>query len=286
MRFRNVRSTRRKVAFSPSRRFCCRSWRLLAFPAVTNGTGLQNETERHDMRVIVLCECSGVVREAFRALGHDAWSCDLQPADDGSPYHFQADALEVAKGPYDLAICHPPCTDIAVSGAAWFKQKIADGRQQEGIDFFMRFTRLDHIPRVAIENPVCIMSRLWRKPDQIIQPYEYGHRESKATCLWLKGLPKLTPTNVCEPEWQRNPDGTIYRDSGGSRYSPSHYNPEKWAKARRKNQTASGQNRLPPSADRAKIRSRTYEGIAKAMADQWSNLPPDDLSLIKQGLFF
>jgi len=238
------------------------------------------------MRVIVLCECSGVVREAFRALGHDAWSCDLQPADDGSPYHFQSDALEVAKGPYDLAICHPPCTHIAVSGAAWFKQKIADGRQQEGIDFFMRFTRLDHIPRVAIENPVCIMSRLWRRPDQIIQPYEYGHPESKKTCLWLKGLPKLVPTKIMQPVWMKNSDGTDYKDRKGKRYSPTHFLTGRNQVARWENQTASGQNRLPPSADRAKIRSRTYEGIAKAMADQWSNLPPGDLNLIEQGLFF
>jgi hypothetical protein len=222
------------------------------------------------MRVVVLCECSGVVREAFRALGHDAWSCDLQAADDGSPYHYKADALEVAKAAWDLAICHPPCTHIAVSGAAWFKEKIADGRQQAGIDFFMAFTRLDHIPRVAIENPVCIMSRLWRKPDQIIQPYEHGCPESKKTCLWLKGLPKIVPTAICQPIFQQNSDGTDYRDGNGHRYSQTHYSPSKKTLFRWADQTASGQNRLPPSSDRSKIRSRTYEGIAKAFAAQWS----------------
>lgn len=222
------------------------------------------------MRVLVACECSGVVRQAFRALGHDAWSCDIQPADDGSPFHIQGDVLPILAQDWGLCIAHPPCTHIAVSGAAWFKQKIADGRQQEGIDFFMTFTDLPHIPMVAIENPVCIMSRLWRKPDQIIQPYEHGHPESKKTCLWLKGLPKLVPTDICEPEWMKNPDGTLMRSGANkSRISVAHYNPEKWAKARWANQTASGQNRLPPSADRAKIRSRTYEGIAKAMAEQW-----------------
>lgn len=193
------------------------------------------------MRVVVLCECSGVVRESFRALGHDAWSCDIQPADDGSPYHFQADALEVAKGAWDLAICHPPCTDIAVSGASWFKEKIADGRQQRAIEFFMEFTRLDHIPQVAIENPVCIMSTVWRKPDQIIQPYEYGHPERKKTCLWLKGLPKLIPTENVYEKMLTLPKNQQER---------LHY--------------------LPPSPDRAKMRSRTFAGIAIATSAQWS----------------
>lgn len=174
---------------------------------------------------------------------------------------------------WDLVIAHPPCTHIAVSGAAWFAAKQADGRQQAGVDFFMRFTDLPHVPRICIENPVCIMSRLWRRPDQIIQPYEYGHPESKKTCLWLKGLPKLVPTNICEPEWMKNPDGSDMRcGKNDSRISLAHYNPEKWARARWANQTPSGQNKLGPSADRAKIRSRTYEGIAKAMAEQWGTL--------------
>lgn len=224
------------------------------------------------MRVLVGCECSGVVREAFRALGHDAWSCDIEPADDASPYHLQCDLFDIIGQDWDLGIFHPPCTHIAVSGAAWFKQKIADGRQQQGIDFFMRVVReSEHIPRVAIENPVCIMSRLWRKPDQIIQPWQFGHRESKATCLWLRGLPKLTPTKIMEPAWLKDAEGNDVRyGKNKSRVCLAHRNPEKWAKARWDNQTASGQNRLPPSGDRAKIRSRTYEGIASAMAAQWS----------------
>lgn len=219
------------------------------------------------MRVLVGCECSGVVREAFRALGHDAWSCDIAPADDDSPYHLQCDVFEVMARQWDLGIFHPPCTHIAVSGAAWFRQKIADGRQRQGIDFFMRVVReSEHMPRVAIENPVCIMSRIWRKPDQIIQPWQFGHRESKATCLWLRGLPKLVPTKIMEPLWKKCPDGSDWTTTAGKRESLAHARP----KMRWDNQTASGQNRLPPSADRAKLRSRTYEGIASAMAAQWS----------------
>jgi len=158
-------------------------------------------------------------------------------------YHFHADVKEVLAQQlyWDLLIGHPPCTHIAVSGAAHFAAKRADGRQQEGIDFFMRFTRLDNIPHVCIENPVCIMSTLWRKPDQIIQPWQFGHPESKATCLWLKGLPKLVPTCV------------LPKPACGY-----------W-----ENQTPSGQNKLGPSKDRAAIRARTYSGIASAMANQW-----------------
>lgn len=192
------------------------------------------------MNVLVACEFSGIVRDAFRARGHNAVSCDLEPSERPGP-HIQGDVLEIIDADWDLVIAHPPCTHLAVSGARYFAEKRADGRQQEGIDFFMRFARLDHVPRVCIENPICIMSSVWRKPDQIIQPYEYGHPESKKTCLWLKGLPKLVPTRILPlPESGR------------------------WA-----NQTPSGQNKLGPSKDRAKIRSRTYQGIADAMAEQW-----------------
>lgn len=194
------------------------------------------------MRVLVACEFSGIVRDAFRARGHDAVSCDLLPTERPGP-HLRGDILEmgILDRAWDLVIAHPPCTHLAVSGAGRFAQKRADGRQQEGIDFFMRFTQLEHVLRVCIENPICIMSSVWRKPDQIIQPYEYGHPESKKTCLWLKGLPKLVPTRILPlPESGR------------------------WA-----NQTPSGQNKLGPSKDRAKIRSRTYQGIADAMAEQW-----------------
>jgi len=194
------------------------------------------------MNVLIACEFSGIVRDAFRARGHDAVSCDLLPTERPGP-HLQGDILEmgILDRAWDMVIAHPPCTHLAVSGAGRFAQKRADGRQQEGIDFFMRFTQLEHVLRVCIENPICIMSSVWRKPDQIIQPYEYGHPESKKTCLWLKGLPKLVPTRILPlPESGR------------------------WA-----NQTPSGQNKLGPSKDRAKIRSRTYQGIADAMAEQW-----------------
>lgn len=221
------------------------------------------------MRVLVACEFSGVVREAFKAKGHYAMSCDLLPTEIPGNHH-QGDIRDVLEAPWDLVIAHPPCTHLAVSGAAFFAAKRADGRQQGGIDFFMIFTKLDHVAHVAIENPVGIMSTVWRKPDQIIQPYEHGHPESKKTCLWLKGLPKLVPSCIVPPLWYKNPDGTDYKDSKGKRYSPTHFLMGRTQLARWANQTPSGQNKLGPSPDRAKIRSRTYEGIAKAMAAQWS----------------
>lgn len=184
------------------------------------------------MRVLVACEFSGAVREAFRRRGHDAYSCDLLPAEDGSSHHFQGGLWCVIRtGRWDLIIAHPPCTHLAVSGAGHFRQKIADGRQQEAIEFFLRFTTLP-VRRLAIEQPVSIMSRLYRKPDQIIQPWMFGHGETKATCLWLKGLRRLQPTNVVAGREQR-----IFR--------------------------------MPPSPDRARERSRTYAGVADAMAAQW-----------------
>jgi hypothetical protein len=183
------------------------------------------------MRVLVACESSGRVRQAFRALGHDAFSCDLLPADDGSPYHIQGDVLAVLNDGWDLMIAHPPCDHLAVSGARWFPEKRADGRQQQGIDFFMRMVTAP-IPRIAIENPVGIMSTIYRTPDQIIQPWQFGHGETKATCLWLKNLPLLTPTNIVEGRENR-----IWR--------------------------------MPPSPDRWKLRSATYAGIANGMAAQW-----------------
>jgi hypothetical protein len=184
-------------------------------------------------RVLVGCEYSGRVREAFRRRGHDAWSCDLLPAEDGSPYHIQGDVLAVLGDGFDLGIFHPPCTHLAVSGARHFEGKRADGRQQEAIDFFMALANAP-IPRIAIENPVCIMSSIWREPDQVIHPWEHGHGETKATCLWLKGLPLLRPTKIVS-----------------GRHPRIHL--------------------MPPSPDRWKERSRTYEGIAEAFAAQWSS---------------
>jgi hypothetical protein len=194
------------------------------------------------MRVLIACEFSGTVRRAFRDLGHEAWSCDLLPAEDGSAHHYEGDVFNIINNDWDLMVAHPPCTDLAVSGAKHFAAKRADGRQQRSIEFFMRLAELP-IPRMAIENPVSIMSTEWRKPDQIIQPWMFGHEATKTTCLWLKGLPKLVPTNVVAK-------GARHVTKSGKSL-PAWYN-------------------LPPSADRWKIRSATFEGIARAMAEQWS----------------
>lgn len=182
------------------------------------------------MKVLIGCEYSGVVRDAFIARGHEAMSCDLLETEKPGP-HYKGDVRDVIDYPWDLAIFHPPCTHLSVSGARHFPEKRMDGRQQAGVSFFMMLAKAD-IPMIAIENPVCIMSSLWRKPDQVIQPWQFGHPETKATCLWLKGLPLLTPTNIVE-----------------GREARVHY--------------------MSPGPDRWKERSRTYEGVAQALADQW-----------------
>ncbi len=187
------------------------------------------------MRVLVACEFSGTVRRAFRELGHQAWSCDLLPAEDGGP-HIQGDVRQVLTSDWDLMIAHPPCTHLAVSGARHFHRKQVE--QAEALEFVR--TLMDApIPRIALENPVSVISSRIRRPDQIIQPYQFGHPESKKTCLWLKGLNPLQPTAVMQ------------------------------MRGRWENQTPSGQNKLGPSPDRWKIRSKTYPGIAHAMATQW-----------------
>lgn len=241
------------------------------------------------MKVLVGCEFSGTVREAFNRLGHDAWSCDL--IDTEIPgQHIKGDVLELLGNGWDLAIFHPPCTHLAVSGARYFAAKRADGRQQAALDF-VRFLLDAPIPRIALENPVSIISTAIRKPDQVIQPWQFGHPESKATCLWLKGLPELKPTKILQPEWAKNPDGTDYKDAKGKRYSPTHYfagrmqrddgqlsllpDARREQRARWANQTASGQNKLGPSPDRWKLRSKTYQGIADAMAAQWGEIGAD-----------
>lgn len=186
------------------------------------------------MKVLVACEYSGVVRRAFRDMGHEAYSCDLLPAEDNSFYHVQGDVRELLSGKetWDLMIAHPPCTHLAVSGARWFKEKQKE--QAEALEFVRKLMDAP-VPRIAIENPISIISSRIRKPDQIIQPWQFGHGETKATCLWLKGLPKLQATAVVE-----------------GREAKVH--------------------RMPPGPDRWKERSRTYEGIANAMADQWGKL--------------
>jgi hypothetical protein len=184
------------------------------------------------MRVLVACEFSGTVRRVFRALGHDAWSCDLLPAEDGSPHHILDDASLVCDWGWDLMIAHPPCTHLAVSGARWWKDK---AKEQEDALHFVRMLMRAPIPRICIENPVSKISSAIRKPDQIIQPWQYGHGETKATCLWLQNLLPLKPTQIV--------DGREARI-----------------------------HRMPPGPDRWKERSRTYQGIAEAMAMQWGGV--------------
>jgi site-specific DNA-cytosine methylase len=180
------------------------------------------------MRVLVACEFSGVVRDAFKERGHDAWSCDLLPTETPGK-HFQQDVLSILEDGWDLLIAHPPCTHLAVSGARWFKEKQEE--QKEAL-LFVRALLDAPIARIALENPVSIISSRVRKPNQIIQPWQFGHGETKATCLWLKGLPNLVPTNIVSGREARV-------------------------------------HRMPPSPDRWKERSKTFTGIATAMAAQW-----------------
>jgi site-specific DNA-cytosine methylase len=180
------------------------------------------------MKVLVACEYSGAVRDAFRARGHEAVSCDLLPSETPGP-HYEGDVRDIINANWDLMIAHPPCTHLAVSGARWFKDKQQE--QAEALEFVRLLLAAD-IPRIALENPVSIISSKVRKPDQIIQPWQFGHGETKATCLWLKNLPRLRPTNIVEGREARV-------------------------------------HKMAPSPDRWKERSRTYAGIAAAMAEQW-----------------
>jgi len=180
------------------------------------------------MKVLVACEYSGAVRDAFAAKGHYAMSCDLLPSETAGP-HYQGDIRDILFNTWDLMIAHPPCTHLSVSGARWFKDKLPE--QAKALDF-VRLLLEAPIARIALENPISIISSRIRKPDQIIQPWQYGHGETKATCLWLKGLPPLVPTDVVEGREARV-------------------------------------HKMPPSPDRWKERSRTFTGIAAAMADQW-----------------
>lgn len=195
------------------------------------------------MRVLVACEYSGRVRQALRDLGHDAWSCDFLPAEDDSPYHLDVDVLELLNEGWDMMIAHPPCTYLAVSGLHWNGRIPGRAEKTEEALEFVKALMGASINKIAVENPVSCISTRIRKPDQIIQPWYFGEDASKKTCLWLKNLPLLVETN---------------RLPGDS-------------KTRRANQTASGQNNIGPSKDRWKERSRTYQGIANAMAQQWGN---------------
>lgn len=190
------------------------------------------------MKILVACEYSGRVRDAFIARGHDAWSCDILPSDTPGP-HIQADVSKYLDAGWDMMIAFPPCTHLASSGARWWANKEAE--QADAKAFFMRLANAN-IPRIAIENPVGLMSTAWRKPDQSIQPWMFGHEATKTTCLWLKNLPHLTPTKIVGK-------GSRHVTKSGKSL-PTWYN-------------------LPPSPDRGKIRSLTFQGIANAMAEQW-----------------
>jgi hypothetical protein len=194
------------------------------------------------MKVLVACEYSGIVRDAFAAKGHDAWSCDILPTE--SPgNHFQGDVLQYLDKGWDLMIAHPPCTHLAVSGARWFTEgKKPWSLQEEALDFVRKLLNAP-INKIALENPISVISTKIRKPNQIIQPFEYGHDVTKKTCLWLKNLPNLKPTKIVKP------DIVLVN---GKKMSRMHYESFKL-----------------PSKERSKVRSKFYTGIANAMADQW-----------------
>jgi hypothetical protein len=198
------------------------------------------------MKVLIACEYSGTVRDAFISMGHDALSCDLLPTDVDGP-HYQGDVSDILGGGWDLMIAHPPCTYLSVSGMHWTTRGLRDPQLTEDALAFVQMLMDAPIKRIAIENPVSVISSKIRKPDQVIQPYQFGHDASKKTCLWLKNLPALQQTQEIPP-----------RVINGKK---------RWA-----NQTDSGQNKLPPSKDRWKIRSETFQGIAIAMANQWGSL--------------
>ena len=184
------------------------------------------------MKILIPCEESQRVTTEFRKRGHEAYSCDILPCSGGHPeWHLQEDCIPLLNKKWDMIVAFPPCTHLAVSGARYFEEKRKDGRQQEAIEFFMKFVNTS-CDKIVIENPIGIMSTIYRKPDQIIQPWQFGHGETKATCLWIKGLPLLKPTNIVSGREQR-----IWK--------------------------------MPPSPNRSIERSKTYLGIAKAMAEQW-----------------
>jgi len=212
------------------------------------------------MKLLIACEFSGIVREAFRLRGHDAWSCDLLPTETPGQ-HIHDDVLKHLDDGWDMMIAHPPCTHLSVSGARYFNKKKKE--QAEAIDFFMSMVDCN-IPQVCIENPIGIMSTWYSKPTQIIQPWMFGHSESKATCLWLRGLPALKPTRIAEFSRYRCKCGNVFEVDLG-KYGCC----DVPAKPLWDNMTKSGQNKLAPSEHRAKDRSRTYPNIAKAMAEQW-----------------
>lgn len=226
---------------------------------------MQNN-QRKKLKVLIACEYSGVVRDAFRNRGFDAWSCDILPTESDHTYHYHCDVKEVLSLGWDLMIAHPPCTYLCASGSAWFYHPDDKGLptekrrphprfptrrfdQEIAYEFFMQFANAD-VPRIAIENPIGVVSRLWRKPDQIIQPYQFGHENSKSTCLWLKDLPILKSTNIVS-------QGDFYYDKSGKKR-------DRWF-------DKGGSKNINDKQERMKFRSRTFQGIADAMAEQWGD---------------
>lgn len=191
------------------------------------------------MKVLIGCESSGTMRSAFRALGYDAWSCDILPADDGSEHHYQSDVLDHLNDRWDLAIFHPPCTHLAVSGSRHFPAKQADGRQQAALDFALKLWNAP-IAKIALEQPVSILAGVLGKAHQVVHPYLFGHMEQKATCFWLKGLPQLIETNNVKAEMMKLPKNIRERV-----------------------------HHMPPGPERWKLRSKTFDGLAQAAAVQW-----------------
>lgn len=216
------------------------------------------------MKVLVACEFSGVVRDAFIRQGHEAMSCDLLPTESPGP-HYQGNVLDVLNDGWDLMIGHPPCTYLSVSGMHWTARGKRDPQLTEDALDFVRLLMDAPIPRIAIENPVSVISSRIRHPDQIVNPYQFGEDASKKTCLWLKGLPLLKPTAFVEPRMVCC--GVVVEN--GVKYGCPNCSGDKVARPRWSNQCDSGQNNLTPNADRWKNRSRTYAGIAEAMATQW-----------------
>lgn len=212
------------------------------------------------LNVLIACEFSGAVRREFRKLGHNAWSCDIESAEDDSPYHYKGDVLQfLSAQPWDLLIAHPPCTYLTLAGNRWFKPEYKDKyptRQQDrddAVEFFMTLMNAD-IPHIAVENPIGIMSSVYRKPNQIVQPWMFGDPFQKSTCLWTKNLPKLIPTDIVSKgefiEWTDKKTGRVKRQP-------------KWY--------ADAFQKTSDSKERQKIRNRTFPGLAKAIAEQYSN---------------
>ena len=219
------------------------------------------------MKVLVACEYSGTVRDAFIRAGHDATSCDLLPSDSNFGPHYQGDVIDIINNGFDLMIAHPPCTYLSVSGMHWTARGLRDPKLTDDALEFVRRLMNAPIEKICIENPVSIISSVIRKPDQVVQPWAFGDDASKKTCLWLKGLQKLQPTKIISPRLVCC--GLVIEN--GDRFGCPNCAGENKPKERWSNQTNSGQNVLPPSADRWKIRSKTYQGIADAMAAQWGS---------------